>query len=120
MSEGETERSKWRREQECVSECMGEPLRRKTFPALISCSPRCGCSEYVVTVTIGRILVVCLFKMVLNHVIYWNAVRYRVLNKAAEVKLKFLKMCILNTVTSFSLVSCPERHEIRTHILSES
>lgn len=81
---------------------MGEPLRRKTFPALISCSPRCGCSEYVVTVTIGRILVVCLFKMVLNHVIYWNAVRYRVLNKAAEVKLKLKKVhfeysCIIFT-----------------------
>lgn len=67
---------------------MGEPLRRKTFPALISCSPRCGCSEYVVTVTIGTILVVCLFKMVLNHVIYCNAVRYCVLNKAAKVKFK--------------------------------
>lgn len=90
-SEGETERSKWRREQECVSECMGEPLRRKTFPALISCSHRCGCSEYVVTVTIGTILVVCLFKMVLNHVIYCNAVRYCVLNKAAKVKFFFKK-----------------------------
>lgn len=56
--ERETERSKWRREQECVSECMGEPLRRKTFRALISCSPRCGCTEYVVTVTIGMILVI--------------------------------------------------------------
>lgn len=88
-SERETERGKWRREQECVSECMGEPLRRKTFRALISCSPLCGCREYVVTVTIGMILVMCLFKMVSNHVVYWNAMRYSVVNKAAEVKLTF-------------------------------
>lgn len=57
VRERETERSKRRREQECVSECMGEPLSRKTFRALISCSPRCGRTEYVVTVTIGVILV---------------------------------------------------------------
>lgn len=77
--------SERRREQECVSECMGEPLRRKTFRALISCSPRCGCTEDVLTVTIAMdFFFRCLFKMFLNHIIYWNSVRLHVPNKAAS------------------------------------